>query len=224
MGYDSTLNCDPGSEFHVELWPRVIFPRWIVTPGQNSTLNCDPGSWFHVELWPRVMIPRWILTPGHNSTLNFDPGSESHVELWLRVMIPRWIMTPGSNFTLNCDPGPGSLFNVKFWSRVTIQRGILTRGHNSTWNSDPSTYLLPVELRLNKVSKFNGAIKIQQLGRVIIQRKIHWIVTPGRYSMGGGSKFYLTPALHWNWKIHLHHDLQAYTQFWTLWNFWKITR
>ena len=131
------------------------------------------------------MIPRWILTPGHDSTLNFDPGSEFHVELWPRVMIPRWIMTPGPNFTLNCDPRSGSHFNVKFWSRVTIQRGILTRGHNSTWNSDLSTYFLPVELRLNKVSKFNGAIKIQQLGRVIIQRKIHWIVTPGQYSMGG---------------------------------------
>ena len=170
-----------------------MIPRWIVTPGHVSTLNCDPGSLFHVELWPQVMIPRWILTPGHDSTLNFDPGSEFHVELWPRVMIPRWIMTPGPNFTLNCDPRSGSHFNVKLWSRVTIQRGILTRGHNSTWNSDPSTYLLPVELRLNKVSKFNGAIKIQQLGRVIIQRKIHWIVTPGRYSMGG-SKFYLTPA------------------------------
>ena len=202
MGHDSTLNCDPGSEFHVELWPRVRIPRWIVTPGHDSTLNCDPGSCFHlnfdpgslfhVELWPQVMISRWILTPGQDSTLNFDPGSEFHVELWPRVMIPRWIMTPGPNFTLNCDPRSGSHFNVKFWSRVTIQRGILTRGHNSTWNSDPSTYLLPVELRLNKVSKFNGAIKIQQLGRVIIQRKIHWIVTPGRYSMGG-SKFYLTP-------------------------------
>ena len=124
-----------------------------MTPGQNSMLNCDPGSWFHVELWPQVPISCWIV-----------------------------------------DPRSGSHFNVKFWPRVTIQHGILTRGHNSTWNSDPSTYLLPVELRLNKVSKFNGAIKIQQLGRVIIQRKIHWIVTPGRYSMGG-SKFYLTPAM-----------------------------
>ena len=84
------------------------------------------------------------------------------------------------------------------WARSTsitdlIPNRIVTMGHDSTLNSDPSTYLLPVELRLNKVSKFNGAIKIQQLGRVIIQRKIHWIVTPGRYSMGG-SKFYLTPA------------------------------
>ena len=191
-GQNSTLNCDPGSEFHVELRPRVMIPRGIVTPGHVSTLNCDSGSYFYVELWPRVMIPRWILTPGHDSTLNFDPGSEFHVELWPRVMTPRWIMTSGPYFTLNCDPRSGSHLNVKFWSRVTIQRGILTRGHNSTWNSDPSTYLPPVELRLNKVSKFNGAIKIQQLGRVIIQRKIHWIVTPGQYSMGG-SKFYLTP-------------------------------
>ena len=190
MGHDSTLNCDPGqnstlncdprSWFHVELWPQVMFPRWIVTPGHNSTLNCDPGSWFHVEYWPRVMIPRWILAP----------GSEFHVELWPRVMIPRWIMTPGvliSRWIVT--RGPGSHFNVKFWSRVIIQRGILTRGHNSNVEFWP-VYISsnPWNCGLNKVSKFNGAIKIQQLGRVIIQRKIHWIVTPGRYSMGG-SKF-----------------------------------
>ena len=114
-------------------------------------------------------------------------------------MIPRWIVTPGLDSTLNCDPelncdlGLGSQFNVQFWLGVIIQRWILTRSHNSTWNSDPSTYLLPVELRLKKVSKFNSVIKIQQLRRVIIQRKIHWILTPGRYSIGG-SKFYLTPA------------------------------
>ena len=83
---------------------------------------------------------------------------------------------------------------MEFWPGVKIQRGILTPGHNSTWNSDPSTYLLPVELRLKMVSKFNSMIKIQQLRRVTIQRKIHWILTPGRYSIGG-SKFYLTPPL-----------------------------
>ena len=88
-------------------------------------------------------IPRWIVTPGHDSTLNCDPGSCLHVELWPQVLISRWIVTRGRDH----------IFNVKFWSRVTIQRGILTRGHNSTWNSDPSAYLLPVELRLNKVSK-----------------------------------------------------------------------
>ena len=86
---------------------------------------------------------------------------------------------------LNFDLGLGSQFSVEFWPGVMIQRGILTRGHNSTWNSDPSTYFLPVELPLKKVSKFNRVIKIQ--------RKIHWIFTPGRYSIGG-SKFYLTPT------------------------------
>ena len=150
---------------------RVIIPRWIVT---------------------RVKIPRWNVTPAHNSTLNCDPGSWFHVEVRPQVSIQRWIVTPSHDSTLNCHLVLGSQFNVEFWPRVIIQRGILTRGYNSTWNSDPSTYLLPVELRLKKVSKFNSVIKIQQLRRVTIQRKIHWILTPGRYSIGG-SKFYLTP-------------------------------
>ena len=110
-----------GSEFHVELWPRVKIPLWIMTPGQNSTLNCDPnprsqlnfGSQFNVESRPgvtiqrgittrvtiqreiliRVTIQRGIMTRGHNSTLNYDPGSQFNVELWPRVKISRWIMT-----------------------------------------------------------------------------------------------------------------------------------
>ena len=133
-------------------------------------------------------------------------------------MIPRWIMTPGPNFTLNCDPS-GSHFNVKFWSRVTIQRGILTRGHNSTWISDPSTYLLSVELRLNRVPKFNGAIKIQQLGRVIIQRKIHWIVTPGRYSMGGGGGVKILSYRHTGplGRIYFHNRKD-----WYIYNIWAF--
>ena len=138
-----------------------MIPRWIVT---------------------RVKISRWIVTPGHDSTLNCDPGSWFYVELWSQVKL--W---PGIGITIQCV----------ILTRVIIQRGILTRGHNSTWNSDPSTYLLPVELRLNKVSKFNSVIKIQQLRRVTIQRKIHWILTPGRYSIGG-SKFYLTPAVNYH--------------------------
>ena len=154
------------------MWPRVIIPRWIVT---------------------RVKIPRWNMTPAHNSTLNCDPGSWFNVEVRPQVSIQRWIVTPSHDSTLNCHLVLGSQFNVEFWPRVIIQRGILTRGYNSTWNSDPSTYLLPVELRLMKVSKFNSVIIIQQLRRVTIQRKIHWILTPGRYSIGG-SKFYLTPA------------------------------
>ena len=160
----------PGSTFYVELWPR---------------------SRFHVETSPRVIIPRWIVTPGLDSTLNYDPGSEFLVVLWPRVIFQRLIVTweLGHYHYINT----GSQFNVEFWHGVTIQREILTRGNNSTWISDPSTYLLPVELRLKKVSKFNSVIKIQQLSRVTIQRKIHWILTPGRYSIGG-SKFYLTPA------------------------------
>ena len=70
----------------------------------------------------------------------------------------------------------------------------MTRGHNSTWNSDPSIYLLPIELRLKKVSKFNRVIKIQQLRKVTIQQKLYWVLTPGRYSIEG-SKFYLTQTL-----------------------------
>ena len=110
-----------GSEFHVELWPWVKIPRWIMTPGQNSTLNCDPnprsqfnlGSQFNVESRPgvtiqsgimtrvkiqreiliRVTIQRGIMTRGHNSTLSYDPGSQFNVELWPWVKISRWIMT-----------------------------------------------------------------------------------------------------------------------------------
>ena len=33
----------PRSLFHVELWPKVLIPRWIVTPSHDSTFNCDPG-------------------------------------------------------------------------------------------------------------------------------------------------------------------------------------
>ena len=163
-----------------------------MNPGHNSTLNCDPGSLFHVELWP---------------------GSRFHVELWPRVMIPRWIVTPGLYSTLNCDPnlnfdpGLGSQFNVEFWPGVILQRGFLTRGQNSTWNSDPRIYLLPVELRLKKVSEFNSVIKIQQLRRVIIQRKIHWILTPGRYSIGGQNFILHRPpeelqgSFKYNWEL-----------------------
>ena len=186
-------NCDPGSWFNVELWPGVINPRWIVTSSDNSTFKCDPGSRFHVENRSRVMIPRWKVTPGFDSTLKYEPRSEFHVELWPRVMIKRWIVTWawGHNSMWNSDPG--SYFNVEFWHGLKIQRGISTPGHNSTWNSDPSTYFLPVELRRKMVSKFNSVIKIQQLRRVTVQRKIHLILTPGRYSIVG-SKFYLTPA------------------------------
>ena len=67
-----------GSEFHVELWPQVKIPHWIMIPGQNSTLNCDPNrrSQFNVELWFGVTIQRGIQTWGHYSMWNQDPGSQ----------------------------------------------------------------------------------------------------------------------------------------------------
>ena len=136
------------------------------------------------------------MTPDLDSTLNYDPGSEFLVVLWPRVIFQRLIVTLELDHNSTWNSDTGSQLNVEFWHGVTIQREILTRGNNSTWISDLSTYLLPVELRLKKVSKFNSVIKIQQLSRVIIQRKIHWILTPGRYSIGG-SKFYLTPARLW---------------------------
>ena len=212
-GLNSTLNCDPKSWFNVQLWPgiliiiqcgtitRVIIQREILTQGHTSTLNChSPGHNSTLNCDPQAIIPRWIVTrikisrgtvtPGRNSTLNNDTGSWFHVELWPK---------------LNRNLGLGSQFNVEFWPGVIIQRGILTRGHNSTWNSDPSTYLLPVELRLKKVSKFNSVIKFQQLRRVIIQRKIHWKLTPGRYSIGGrGVKILSYTGL---WRFYL----KAYT-------------
>ena len=40
----------------VELWPRVLIPRWIMTLGINFTLNFDPESWFNVKLWPGIGI------------------------------------------------------------------------------------------------------------------------------------------------------------------------
>ena len=132
------------------------------------------------------------MTSGHDFTLNYEPVEDLTLNCDPRVMFLYCIVTAGLDSKLNCDPigncdlRLGSQFNVKFLSGVIIQRGVLTRGHNSTWNSDPSTYLLPVGLRLKMVSKFNSVIEIQQLRRVIIQRKVQRrILTPGRYSIGG---------------------------------------
>ena len=58
-GHDSMLNSDPGSWFHVELWPEVKL--W---PGIGITIQCG------------------ILTQCHNLTWNFDPGSQFNIEFW----------------------------------------------------------------------------------------------------------------------------------------------
>ena len=96
-----------GSEFHVELWPGVKIPRWILTPGQNSTLNYDPGSEFHIELWSQaqVTIQRLIMTRGHNSTWNSDLGSYFNMESRPGVTFQRGIMTRDPNFNVKSWPG-----------------------------------------------------------------------------------------------------------------------
>ena len=141
-----------GSEFHVELWPRVKIPRWIMTRVRIPHWNVIPIPGFNLT-WVTIQRGRkarchnltWNLDPGPNSTWNHDTGSQFNVELWPGVTISRWIMTrvivphwimiqiPGHNWTLNHDSG--SQFNVELWPGVTIQRGIKTLGHNSTGGS-----------------------------------------------------------------------------------------
>ena len=168
---------EDGSEFHVELLPRVKIPRWIKTPGQNSTLNCDPNPrlQFKVDSWVGVTIQHWIQTWGHNSTCNQDLGSQFNVESWAgvkfqyriltRVPIQRGIMNRGYISTLNYDLG--SQFNVELWPRVKIPRWIMTPCQYSTLNCDPNPgSQFHVESWL--VSKFNVELR----HGVIIQRGI----------------------------------------------------
>ena len=173
-----------GSELHVQLWPRVKIPSWIMTrvrithwnvipiPGHNltwghsSTWNQDPGSQFNVKSWPRVTIQREILirvtiqhgimTRGHSSTLSYDPGSQYNVELWPRVKISRWIMT-----------------RIIFPHWIVIQ----FPGHNSTVNHDSGSQF-NVELwsgviiqRGIKTRGHNSTrvVKILSVGGVVIQ-------------------------------------------------------
>ena len=98
-GHDSTLNCDPRSWFHVELWPKLWIQRWIVTTTHESILNFDMGlgSQFNAEFCPGVIIQRGILTRGNNSTWNFDPGSRFNVEFWpVYISSTRGIVTQES--------------------------------------------------------------------------------------------------------------------------------
>ena len=129
-GQNSTLNFDPGSEFHIELWPQaqVTIQCLIKTPGQNWTWNSDLGSYFNVESRPGVTFQRgimtrdristWNLESGNNSTWNHYLGSHFNVELWPGVTIQRGIITPGQNSTLNHDPG--SEFQIELWSKSRV--------------------------------------------------------------------------------------------------------
>ena len=70
-GHNSTLSYDPGSQFNLELWPRVKTSHWSVTRGivPHWIVIQFPGlrSQFNVHLRPGVKIQRGIKTQGHNS-------------------------------------------------------------------------------------------------------------------------------------------------------------
>ena len=180
-GQNSTLNYDPGSKFHVELWPRVRIPHWIVIPsqGHNSTFNHDSGSQFNVEFRPRVIFKCGIKTRGNFSTLNHDPGWNFNVESWPGITFQRGIMTRGHNSTWNYDPG--SKFHVESWPRVTISHWIVIPipGHNLMLNHDSGS-IFNVESRPGVIiqrgiktwgSQFNG-------GPNFIRRRGRYTMTP----------------------------------------------
>ena len=137
-----------GSEFHVELWPGVKIPRWILTPGQNSTLNYDPGSEFHIELWSQaqVTIPRLIVNRGSQFNAEFRPRVIFQCGIKTRCNFSTWNHDPDRISTWNLDPGnnstwnhdPGSHFNVELWPGVTIPHWIVIPipGHNLMLNHD----------------------------------------------------------------------------------------
>ena len=154
-GHNSTLNCDSGPKFHVELWPgprfhveicprvmiprwnvtQVLIPRWITTPGLNSTLNCNPESWFNFKLWPRIgiTIQCRILT-----------RVIIQREILTGVTIQCWILTrPHIFYPWNCDSRRCQFSTV--WSNSTAKEG-----HNSTKNP----------LNIDPESVFNEGVKI----------------------------------------------------------------
>ena len=96
-GYNSTLSYDPGSQFNVELWPRVIVPHWIViqiqrriqTWGHNSTWNKDPGSQFKGGGGPNFIRRR-----GRNTMTPCLGGRNSTWKIRWILSTVRWIKTP----------------------------------------------------------------------------------------------------------------------------------
>ena len=84
-------------------------------------------------------------------------------------------------------------------------RLFLTHGLDSGLNCHPVSYfnvdVLPIYIASTRGCVTHEGVKIQQRTQfstakgVIIQRKIHWILTPGSVS-NGGSKFYLAPEKH----------------------------
>ena len=115
-GHITTWNYDLGSQFNVELWPRVKIPRWIMTPDQNSTLHCES-------------IQRWIMTRDQNSTWNLDLGSLFNVKSRTGVTIQR-----GSKFY----PSEGSLYNDPCLGRSQFNMKNPLNPEHSPLNQDPS--------------------------------------------------------------------------------------
>ena len=104
-GQNSTWNYDPGSKFHVESWPRVTIPHWIVIPipGHNLMLNHDSGSTFNVESRPGVIIKRGIKTWGSQ----FNGGSN-------------FIRRRGRNTMTPCLGGRNSTWKIR-WILSTVR-------------------------------------------------------------------------------------------------------
>ena len=142
----------------------------FLQPVINNRLHTTVVDW---TLYNCMVIPdrasKSDPRPGHDYTLNFDPGSRFQVELW-----PRTRINPVHNWTV---------------TRVIFQRGILTRLQTQI----PFTRWIVTHEGV-KIQQHAQQLNIQQPRRVIIQRKIHWILTRGRNSMEG-SKIYLTLAI-----------------------------
>ena len=171
-GQNSTLYCDPGSKFLVELWPRVTIPHLVCRGPWMSTvvLYC----WCHSDSTSVLLyFTHLIPITCHNWTLNHESGSQFHVEFrpGVILVIQRGILTRGQISTWILTR---VLIQRGIMTGVTFRRGIMTRGHNSTWNYNPG-------------SKFH----VEIWPRVRIP---HWIVIPIlghnlRLNHDSGSKF-----------------------------------
>ena len=91
-GHDSTLNYDPGSLFHFELWPETRF---------------------HVKLWPEVGV--------YNSTWKSDPGITSYcgILIYLHIFYPCYMValregqwTPIASKICNTNGSTGLIMNI----------------------------------------------------------------------------------------------------------------
>ena len=209
LNFDTILSRNPtgrryvdGSEFHVELWPRVKTPRWIMTPDKNFKLNCDPnprsqlpiGSQFNLESRPGVTIQCENMTRGSQFNVKSWTGSEFNVKLWPEVKIQRWVMTRGHNSTWN------------YYSRVKISRWIMIRvivphwiviqipGHNLTLNHDSGSQF-NVELRPGVIIPrgIKNLVTIQR-GLNFIRRRSRNTMTP---CLGGGGGRNSTWEIRW---------------------------